>query len=162
AFVEILLRRRGSDGLASTPLLEEWVMAAIMLYLFQRVAKPLTWLPYAFMPGTDEFTALVKNCVLAEIRHKFHQFERLTPRAQRAEAGSAVRLINGVFHSPAFAARSGGHFDLGEFLQSKGTLIVERGDDIGDDTMRVIMGAIILLVIAHAKRRLKPYPPIRI
>src|SRR5437588_371136 len=28
AFVEILLRRRGTDGMAATPLMEEWVMAA--------------------------------------------------------------------------------------------------------------------------------------
>lgn len=36
AFVAILLRRRDADGLAGTPLLEEWMMAAIMLYLYQR------------------------------------------------------------------------------------------------------------------------------
>jgi hypothetical protein len=41
-------------------------------------------------------------------------------------------------------------------------LIVERGEEIGDDTMRVIMGAIVLLVIDHAKRRPVPHPPIRI
>src|SRR5437879_3982807 len=41
AFVEILLRRRGSDGLAGTPLMEEWVMAAIQLWMFQGTPKPL-------------------------------------------------------------------------------------------------------------------------
>src|SRR5260221_9714278 len=34
AFVEILLRRRNTESLAGTPLMEEWVMAAITLYLF--------------------------------------------------------------------------------------------------------------------------------
>ena len=162
AFVEILLRRRNTDGMAGAPLMEEWCMAAIMLYLFQATPKPLTLLPYSFMPGTAEFAALVKDCVLPDIRHKFQQLEKLNPRAQRAEVGSATRLINAVFRSPAFAARSRGGFDLGTFLQQKGKLIIERGEDIGDDTMRTIMGAIVLLVIEHAKRRPKPYPPIRI
>lgn len=108
AFVAILLRRRGADGMASTPLMEEWILAAIMLYLFQRTPKSLTWLPFAFLPGTDEFTALVNDCTLSEFRHKFRQLEKLTPRAQRAEVGSAVRLLGAVFNSPAFVVRSRG------------------------------------------------------
>jgi hypothetical protein len=104
----------------------------------------------------------VRDCTLPEFKNKFRQLEKLSPRALRAEVGSASRLVNSVFRSPAFAARARGGFDLGAFLQQKGTLIVERGEDIGDDTMRVIMGAIVLLVIDHAKRRPRPYPRIRI
>jgi len=100
--------------------------------------------------------------MLPEFRNKFQQLEKLSPRALRAEVGSASRLVNAVFRSPAFTVRARGGFDLGGFLQQKGNLIVERGEDIGDDTMRVIMGAIVLLVIEHAKRRPRPYPPIRI
>jgi len=37
AFVEILLRRRGADSMAGTPLMEEWIMAALLLFLNQRV-----------------------------------------------------------------------------------------------------------------------------
>lgn len=162
AFVEILLRRRNADGMGGTPLMEEWVMAAIMLYLFQSTRKPLTMLPFAFAPGSAQFSALVKDCTLPEIRQKFQQLEKLNPRAQRSEIGSATRLVNSVFRSPAFAARCRGGFDLGGFLQQKGKLIIERGEDIGDETMRTVMGAIVLLVIEHAKRRTKPYPPIRI
>lgn len=162
AFVEILLRRRNIEGMAGTPLMEEWIMAAITLFLFQGKPRPLTILPFAYMPGTDEFTAMVRGCTLPDIRHKFQQLERLSPRGQRAEVGSAMRLVNAVFRSPAFLARCHGGFDFGGFLQDKGKLVIERGDDIGDDTMRVIMGAIVLLVIDHAKRRPRPYPPIRI
>src|SRR5205807_10426193 len=57
AFVEILLRRRNSDGMAGSPLMEEWCMAAIMLYLFQSNPTPLTLLPYAFIPSSTEFAA---------------------------------------------------------------------------------------------------------
>src|SRR5205807_2395578 len=101
-------------------------------------------------------------CTLPDVRYKFQQLETLTPRALRAEVGSAARLINAVFRSLAFQARARGGFDLGGFLQNKGKLIVERGEEIGDDAMRVIMGAIVLLVIEHAKRRPRPYPPIHI
>jgi hypothetical protein len=162
SFVSVLLRRRDSDSLAGTPLMEEWVMAAIMLFLLQKARKPLTVLPHAFLPGSDEFAALVKDCTLPEIRHKFRQLEKLTPRALRAEVGSATRLVSAVFHSPAFQARCGGGFDLGRFLQDGGVLVVERGEDVGDDAMRTIMGAVIHLTIEHAKRRPSPYPPIRI
>lgn len=160
-FVEILLRRRNTDGMAGAPLMEEWCMGAIMLYLFQATPMPLALLPYSFMPGTPEFRALVRDCMLPEIRHKFQQLEKLNPRALRAEIGSALRLIAAVFRSPAFTARSRGGFKLGAFLQQKGRLVIERGEEIGDDTMRTIMGAIVLLVIDHAKRRPKPWPPIR-
>lgn len=162
AFVEILVRRRNAEGMAGAPLMEEWVMAALMLYLFQRVRKPLTLLPFAFLPGTSEFAALSRDCTLPDIRHKFQQLEKLSPRGQRAEIGSAMRLVHAVFRSPAFTARCHGGFNLGQFLQQKGKLIVERGEDIGEDTMRVIMGAIVLLVIEHARLRPKPYPPIRL
>lgn len=162
AFVDILLRRRNTDGLAGTPLLEEWIMAAIMLFLCQSIPKPIEFLPFAFLPGTDNFRAMVRNCPADEIRHKFEQLTAYNPRALRAEVGSAARLINGVFRSPAFVLRAGRGFDFGAFLQNRGLLIVERGDEIGDDTMRAIMGAIVLKTIEHAKQRPSPYPPIRI
>jgi hypothetical protein len=162
AFTEILLRRRNVDGIAGTPLMEEWCMAALMLFLFQSVPKPLALLPFAFLPGSREFRSLVRDCALREIRYKFRQLARRSLSAVRAEVGSAERLFTAVFRSPAFTVRSRGGFDLGEFLQRRGKLIIERGSEIGDDAMRTIMGAIVLLTIEHAKRRPKPYPPITI
>ncbi len=67
-------------------------MAAIMLYLFQAKPKPLTILPYAFMPGTDEFAILVRDCVLSDIRYKFRQLEKLSLRALRQK--SVRRLVS--------------------------------------------------------------------
>lgn len=162
AFLEVLLRRRGGDGLATSPLLEEWTTAAIGLFLAQAARKPLVWLPHAFQPWTDEFGALVRDCADPALRHKFGQLQGLSPRGLRAEVGSAVRLLDGVFRSPAFALRARGGFDLGAFLQRDGRLVVERGDEVGDDTLRVVLGAIVLLVVDHAKRRPRPHPPIRV
>ncbi len=162
AFVDILLRRRKADSMASSPLMDEWISALILCFLSQARRKPLTILPFGFMPDTPEFAALARDCTLPEIRHKFQQLEKLSPRALRAEVGSALRLISPVFRSPAFSRRCRGGFNLGAFLERKGRLVMERGDDIGDDTMRTIMGAIDLLVIDYAKRRRTPYPPIRV
>lgn len=161
-FVEIMLRRRGTDGIAATPLLEEWILALLMMFLFQANPKPLGILPYGFMPGTSECTALIRDCILPEIRHKFHQLEKLNPRALRAEVGSASRVVTAIFRSPAFLVRSRGGFDLGSFLQNRGTLIVEKGDEIDDDAMRTIMCGISTLVTDHAKSRKVPRPWIRI
>lgn len=161
AFVQILLRRRDTDGLASTPLLEEWCFAAIMLLLYQQATQPVRLLPFAFLPGTDEFASLVRGCTRPEVRAKFHALEKLSPRALRSEVGSAARLINSAVGSPAFTAWSRGGFDLGKFLQDKGVLIVERGD-VGEETMRAIMGAIVLLVVDHVRRRKSPFPVIRV
>ncbi len=162
AFVAILLRRRGADGMASAPLMEEWVTALLLLWMYQRSPQPLALLPYGFLPNTEEFRRLVRGCVLPDVRAKFEALEGMKPRSLRSEVGSASRLVNAVFRSPAFKARSRGGFDLGGFLQEKGKLVVERGDEIDDDAMRVIMGALVLLVIDHAKRRQKPFPRIRI
>ncbi|MFN4261396.1 MAG: hypothetical protein ACK4RK_19085 [Gemmataceae bacterium] len=162
AFVDILVRRRNADGLAATPLLEEWVMAALMLVLFQRRPKPIRWLPSAFTPGTKRFAALLRGCQLADVRRKFRFLSTLSPRALRAEVGSASRLITSVFRSPAFIAWSQGGFDLGGFLEQKGRLIVERGKEIGHDTMRTIMAAIILLTITYAEQRKFALPTIRV
>lgn len=160
-FVAILIRRRDADGMAGTPLMEEWILAAIMVFLHQAKPKPLSLLPSVFLPGTDEFSAFVRDCTLPEFRYKFLQLERLSPRALRAEVGSAARLMNGVFRSPAFVARSHGGFDLGAFLERRGKLLLEAGD-VGEDTTRIIMGAVILLVIDYAKHRASKAVPIRI
>lgn len=161
-FVDILLRRRGGETMAGTPLMEEWILSLLMLFLFQATPKPLTVLPFGFRPGTPEFEALVRECTLEDVRYKFTQLTRMSYRALRAEVGSAARLIDGVFRSVAFTARCTGGFDIGTFLQDRGILILERGEDIGDDAFRVIIGAIVQQVVSHCKRRPKPYPPVRI
>lgn len=161
-FTDILLHRRGSDGLAGTPLMEEWTTAALMLFLYQKLPLPLRLLPSAFMAGTDEFDRLVNGCPLGEIKAKFRQYAAMPPRAQRSEAGSTQRLFSAVFRSPAFVAFSGGGFDLGRFLDARGKLIFERGEDVSDDAMRVIYGAVSHLIIDLAKARKSPFPRWRV
>ncbi len=158
----VLLLRSGADGMAATPLREEWVIAWLMLIAHQRTPKPAKILPLAFCPGTREYEALVRDCTLPDIQKKFRDLEKLTPRALRAEVGSAFRVISAVWRTTAFLLRCGAGFQLATFLQNHGRLIVEKGSEISDDAMRVIMGALILKVIDHAKNRKKPFPVIRI
>lgn len=161
AFAAILLRRRDADTLAATPLLEEWVMAALNFLLAQGSRKRLTMLPYAFLPGTPQFKALLRDCADPIVAHKFRQLEGLNPRALRSEVSSAARLVNGVMSDPAFAARCAGGFDLGAALDRRCKIIIEGGD-AGDDAKRAILGAFVLKVIEYAKRRPRPFPVIRL
>jgi hypothetical protein len=158
AFSNLLVRGQGGEGMG--PLKAEWVTAASLCFLHQSRPRSLLAYPFAYMPGTEDFASLVADCTLEEVAYKFRQLQGLSPRALRAEVGPAARLVNPVFRSPAFRVRCGGGFDLGGFLQKRGKLILERGEDIGDDTMRMILGSIILLVWEHAKRRPRPEPPI--
>lgn len=159
-FVEIMMRRRGGE-LSAAPLMEEWIMGLLMLFLYQRSRKDPAIVPYAFMPGTDQFKELIHDCTLPEFRHKFTALEKLNPRALRAELGSASRLANGVFRSPAFLKRCRGGLDLGAFIQNRGKLIVERFGE-NEDVNRTIMGGISMLVTEHCENRPEPFPPVRI
>src|ERR1051326_2590887 len=159
-FVEFLMRRRGGDA-ATSPLLEEWIMSLLLIFLFQVTPKSPEIIPFGFMPGTVEFRALLRDCSVDAFRHKFESLEKLGPRALRAEVGSAARLINPVFRAPEFLKRCRSGFDLGAFIQRRGTLIIERGD-ANEDVNRIITGAIVMLVTEHCETRPAPYPPVRI
>lgn len=159
-FEEILLRRRQKESMAGAPLMEEYVRLAMDLHFAQSEPSPLARLPFAFMPGTDEFESLIRNCTAPEITYRFRQLEKLSPRALRAEIGSVLRFLNGCFRSKNVVRRSQSTFDRSQFLQDYGIHILERGDDMADDAMRVIFGAVIALTIEHAMKRPKPFPPI--
>jgi hypothetical protein len=158
-FVEVMMRRRGGD-IAGTPLMEEWIMAALLLFLYQRTPSDPGLVPFAFRPGTEEFQELVHDCTASEIRAKFKALEKLNPRGLRAEVGSATRLVS-PFSDPAFLLRCRTSFDLGAFLQVGGTLILERGD-ADEDVTRTIIGGINLLVTDYCESRPKPFPPVGI
>jgi hypothetical protein len=160
-FKDLLLRRRGDQSLAHSPLLDEWFGGLSQLWVAQENTLPLTVLPFAFQPGSREFDALITGCTNRAVQWKFEQLRNLTPRALRAEVGAAARLIQGTFGSPSIAARSSGRpFDFAAFMQSSGILVIERGEILSADAAGTMMGAIILRTIDYAKRRPHPHPPI--
>ena len=161
-FVDILLRQSNMDSLGAQPLKQQWTMRVIQLYLQQNRRWPLTILPFALRPNTTKFDQLLEHCTNPDLAELFDQLRRLTPRSLRSEIGSALRLLESVCESAAFAIRARGGFNFEEFLQNNGKLIVERGDEISEDAMRVMMTAINIRTINHAKRRKAPFPPIRL
>ncbi len=155
------MRPRGGNAPSPTPLRDEWLQASFDLWLAQQQSKPLSVLPFALMPESREFNQLCQGCTKEATLWKFDQLRGLTPRALRAEVGSALRLLLESFGSPAFVMRCQGKpFDFGGFLQSQGILIIERGNVISAEAASTIMGAIILKTIEHVKRRPIPSPPI--
>lgn len=166
-FVDLLMKRRAGVALAapsltSTPLTEEWVLGGTDLFLCQGVRKPIRMLPCVFEPQSREFQELVRDCTREDLQEKFAALARLTPGGQQNKVGPAARLVNGLFRHPAFVRRAEAGFDLGGFLQRSGLLVIERGEDIDDDAMRVLFGTVIQMVIRHVRRRPRPYPTIRI
>src|SRR5689334_21585140 len=114
--------------------MEEYIMALLMMFLYQEPMKEQSVIPFGFLPGRAEFAAMLRDCRLPDVRHKFEQLVGLKARALRAEVGSATRLVDGVFRDPSFLLRCRTSFDLGSALQGGVTLVVERGDADEDVT----------------------------
>lgn len=153
-FAAILMRRRGIQDTASTPLIEEGLLAALRLYISQKTPVPLAWLADVFTLGSDRRTQLLLNCTEPELVQRFHGYARLSPTARRTELGPAERILRAVCQSPSFRVRSGGvTFDFGRFLDERGVLILDgrsRGN-VSRDAASIMMGAVLLRVIQHAR-----------
>lgn len=154
AFADILIRRRGMTTLKRTPLIEEWTVAALEIWLKQnrdRPPPPLFLLPQVFLPASRVHKELVENCTDWEIAARFQMIERLSPVALRGEVGPAERILRSVFRSPSFMARCDGNFDFVPFLNSGGHIYLEGGG-VSEDAMAIMLGAIVQRIIQEAKR----------
>lgn len=159
AFADILCRRRGMESLAGAVLIEEWVTAALRLYLAQDDHPPLPILQHAFGPPDDpDFQRLVRRCRDPEAATRFREIER--GAVARGQVAPAERLLRGVLGSPIFAARCGSAFRLAPFLDRGGILIIEGGGNASEDAQRTIMGATILQAIRYVRTRPRPHPPV--
>lgn len=159
AFADLLCRRREMASLATSPLLEEWVNAALTLYMEQEDHPPLPILSHAFgPPDHPDFLRLLRRCRNEEVVAKFREIER--GKIQRSQYVPAERLIRSVCQSPVFGARCGASFRLGPFLDRRGILLVEGGGSGSADAQRTVMGALILLTIRYVRTRARPTPPV--
>ena len=157
AFADILCRRRGLD-ISKTPLIEEWAIAAIKLWMYQRKPRPLPDIVYAFKPRHPKFMKLVEHCERREIANKFHDLfrsSRVSPIRVRGEVGAAERLFEATLHAPGFMIRCDGGFDYKAILDADGKIII-GGDRENRNATRVVMSAIIQLVIGYVRRGGKP------
>ena len=146
SFAEFLCRRRGLD-ISKTPLIEEWSIAVLRLWIAQK--RPLTDVLHAFHPRTKGFMDLVCG-VKGPVSDKFMELRGLTKNAIRGEIGAAARLFEAVLLSPTFAIRSTGGFDFASFLSNGGKIVI-GGDRANRDATRMILSAIAQLVIRFVR-----------
>ncbi len=161
AFIDVLCRRRQIDSIAATPLIEEWVLDVLWLYVEQDRPTPLTDIQFAFEPRHPKLRQLIDHCRNPEIASKFQAVA--LGKTRRSQFAAAARLIKSVCSSPAFAVRcaSNPSFNLGRHLDNAGIVIVEGGGaTLSDDAMRIMMGSVILQVIRYVRARPTPYPPV--
>lgn len=153
-FASVLLRRRGIQEPARTPLIEEGLLDALRLYLYQEVPVPLPWLAEVFTIGSGRRAQLLAHCTDPDVVRRFHAYAALGPVARRNETGPAERMLRAVCLSPAFRIRSAGAtFDFDRFLNERGILILDgssRGN-LSRDAASIMMGALILRVIRHCR-----------
>jgi hypothetical protein len=154
-FSELLCRRRETHSLATSPLLEEWTMKAILLLLNQPHDHPASDLRYAFKPGHPTFERLVRNCQDPDIRQEFEQIAAGGIRS--GQFAGAARLINAVCSAPAFIARCGMAFNLPRFLDNYGILLLEGGP-VSQPVLQTILGSVILQTIQYVRNRPRPFP----
>ncbi len=150
-FAEILLRRRGKDSAATTPGIEDWLLAALNLYIYQRMRRPLADLRYAFRFDHPKFQEMLDGCADDDTRFKFQEIIGSHHQPYKA----AERVIMGVCRSAAFQARTEhcGGFDFEGHLGRKGIVIVEGPvcGTLSADAMGTMMGAIILKSINYVR-----------
>jgi|GEM_PF-5460477 len=159
-FVEILLRRRGKGSAADTPMTEEWLYAALNLYIFQRQHRPLSDIRYAFSFEHPRFGAMLDGCTDDDTVYKFRQ---LIDDGKNSFV-SAQRLIEKVFQSPAFRLRTdhGGGFNFTQHLNRKGIILIEggAGGDLSPDAMEVMMGSVVLKTFDFLRARKREFPSV--
>jgi hypothetical protein len=157
-FGEILLRRRGQESAASTPGIEEWLLAALNLYISQRRRRPLADLRYAFSFDHPTFQAMLAGCQDEDTRYKFEGIVN----ARQTPYQAAERLIMGVCRAVPFQVRTehAGGFDFERHLDQKGIVIVEggAGGALSPEAMRTMMGAVILKTLNYLRKRQREYP----
>jgi len=157
-FAEILLRRRGQGSAATSPSIEEWLLAALNLYIYQQNRRPLADIRFAFLFDHPTFQSMFDGCTDEETRYKFQKV--IDERGKSFEA--AKRLIDSVCKSAAFQVRTehSGGFNFEHHLNNRGIIIVEGGEGgaLSPNAMKTMMGAIILKSLSFLSERKRKKP----
>jgi hypothetical protein len=154
-FTAVLLRRRGIRDSATAPLIEEWLLTSLRLFLAQEPRCPLPQLADVFDLRSPVRRRLLAHCTEPELVRKFEVLASLSPTARRAESGPAERILRAVCESPAFRARSGDvTVQLATFLDERGILILDGSSqgNLSRDAASIMMGTVILGVIDHCRK----------
>jgi len=152
-FADILCRRRGLD-ITKTPLIEEWTLAALDLWLHQDPPKPLLLLPWAFRPRIGKRLHPIFHKLLSDCDHivyeKFRHLHGLSPSAIDGKVAPAQRLVEATILSVGFKLRCNGGFDYKTHLDNGGVIVV-GGDRENKNTTRVVLSSILQLVMQYVR-----------
>ena len=155
--MDVLLRRRDVQSLASHPLTEDFTFDAHQLALYQPSKVSAADVRFAFQIHEPRFKELVRDCTRGAVQEKFRAIA--DGRIKPGQYASAQRLIRSVYESPAFTLRCQPTFDLHRFLDQRGILLIEGGaHGVSADTASTILGSIVLQVIHYVRSRPKSTP----
>jgi hypothetical protein len=162
AFVSLLCRRKDVNGTHTLPLIEEWLTAALRMWLYQPSPLPLRWLPFCFLPASNEFLKMFTEHRTDSNQSYLNRLKwieelvlyRRAPRNFHDHVAPAKRLIDAVF-SVAFLLRCDGTWNLERALE-EGKIIIIEGDPDNEDVTRTILGAVSLRTIQNAKDHTSP------
>lgn len=159
-FAEAACRRRELE-FHKMPLLEEWMMSSLWLFLEQPLPLPMRVLPFAFQPKHPVFKQMVEHCTNAEIAWKFKELTYLSQSQLRGEVGAAQRIANNLCRNPAFLARCDGDFDFCKFVDRGGKLLITWGDgSVSRDAARTMSLILLQKLYRYARTRKSPDPGI--
>ncbi len=151
--IAVLIRSRGLTSVEGNPIIRQGLQDAFNLLINQRTAVPFTILRNCFVKESDNFQYLLEHCTDAETYLKFTYYGGLSPKDREYHCGPAERIIQAICDCPQFQKRCVPTFNLVEFLNTGGKLLVD-GRSIGNlsrPDASLLMGQIILTIIRLAR-----------
>ena len=152
---DIMVAQRGSEygTLDGKVMVKKGAIFAIGFWMHQREDVPLTYLPYALKPGTNEFDYLLNNCTDKTVKEEALQIARLWSRSATEfykNFAPAERLIGELFEDELFKNMAEATADLERVIRNKGIIIFKGGTN--PNTTRVLMRAVWQRVVYVLKR----------
>jgi hypothetical protein len=132
--------QRDDDGaLLTHPMTYRYVKFALSLILHQKEPVGLSFLPYCFMPETEQFKFLLNNCTDEQTYRVWKHIEKLekNPTQKEAQLGGGQRLVETVLDMPEVLARLDGNVDVGALMR-EGAIVILDGSDAEMDARTAI------------------------
>lgn len=136
-FADLLLSRRGQFALYERPLIEEGLMAALSLWLYQEYDRPFSWLRHALDFEHPKYLRMFAECTDAEAKWKHEQYRQM-PKLERLRATTpAARCLGGI-DSPAFLAVCDGDVTVGDLLDDGKHIVFEGTRGVSENSQRLL------------------------
>jgi hypothetical protein len=150
SFKETLLSERGMMDDSASPIIREGLDAALDLYFAQDRRAPIRWLARVFREGPEQ-SDFLRHCTDPGVLARFEYYNTLSPSQWEYKCGPATRILKNFCECPSVYVRDGASFDLAEFLNNYGVLILDgssRGNlsrYAGGTMMRALSHSVLML-----------------